>query len=206
MPHGDWLKEEEQYLDDLSRLCEELSARYKMSFEKYKVIQARFRIPSIIISSVTGLTSFGSSNFPEEYRDWVSISVGIASLSIAILSSIESYMKIGEHLAGASQASVELHKLKEYIDMEIALPGDQRTTQGIIFIRDCYVRYERILDIAPDLLMVLRFIKPSRHAPIDRDATKAVERCDDETMSKCWPWSALAASMRSLYARSSSKE
>lgn len=162
-----WLDEEEIYLRNLSGLCQELSGRYKNYYERYKVVQARFRIPSIVISSVTGLTSFGSSNFPPNYRMWVSISVGIASLSIAILNSIESYMKIGEHMAGSSQASVELHKLKEFIDMELAFPKENRVTQGIIFLRDCYTRYERILEIAPDILKVVRFISPSYNETID---------------------------------------
>jgi hypothetical protein len=45
--------------------------------------------------------------------------------------------------------------------MEIALPLDDRPTQGIMFLRDCYTRYERILDIAPNILKTVRFIKPS---------------------------------------------
>lgn len=156
-----WLYEEELYLRELSRLCQELSNKYKLYYELYKKRQARFRIPSIIISSVTGLLSFGSTNYPEDSRKYVSITVGIASLCIALLNSIETYMKIGENMTGSAQASNELQKLKEYIDMELSLPIDDRPTQGIIFLRDCYTRYERILDIAPNILKSVRFIKPS---------------------------------------------
>jgi hypothetical protein len=156
-----WLYEEELYLRELSRLCQELSNKYKLYYELYKKRQARFRIPSIIISSVTGLLSFGSTNYPEDSRKYVSITVGIASLCIALLNSIETYMKIGENMTGSAQASIELQKLKEYIDMELSLPIDDRPTQGIIFLRDCYTRYERILDIAPNILKYVRFIKPS---------------------------------------------
>lgn len=156
-----WLMEEELYLRDLSRLCQELSNKYKLYYELYKKRQARFRIPSIIISSVTGLLSFGSTNYPEDSRKYVSITVGIASLFISLLNTIETYMKIGENMTGSAQASNELQKLKEYIDMELSLPLDDRPTQGIIFLRDCYTRYERILDIAPNILKSNRFIKPS---------------------------------------------
>lgn len=156
-----WLYEEELYLRELSRLCQELSNKYKLYYELYKKRQARFRIPSIIISSVSGLLSFGSTNFPMNSREYVAIMVGIASLCIAILNSIETYMKVGENMAGSAQASIELQKLKEFIDMEISIPIDDRPTQGIIFLRDCYTRYERILDIAPNILKTIRFIKPS---------------------------------------------
>jgi len=156
-----WLYEEELYLRELSRLCQELSNKYKLYYELYKKRQARFRIPSIIISSVTGLLSFGSTNYPENSRKYVSITVGIASLCIALLNSIETYMKIGENMTGSAQASNELQKLKEYIDMEISIPLEHRPTQGIIFLRDCYTRYERIMDISPNILKSVRFIKPS---------------------------------------------
>jgi hypothetical protein len=158
---NNWLYEEEVYLRELSRLCQELSNKYKLYYDLYKKRQARFRIPSIIISSVTGLLSFGSTNYPEASRKYVSITVGIASLCIALLNSIETYMKIGENMTGSAQASNELQKLKEYIDMEISIPLEHRPTQGIIFLRDCYTRYERIMDISPNILKSVRFIKPS---------------------------------------------
>jgi hypothetical protein len=110
-----WLPEEEVYLRELSKLCQELSSKYKRYYELYKVRQAKFKIPSIIISSVTGLTSFGTSNFPERYQKWVSIAVGASSLFIALLNSIESYMKIGETMSGCLQTSISLQKLKEFI-------------------------------------------------------------------------------------------
>jgi hypothetical protein len=109
-----WLPEEEIYLKELSRLCQELSNKYKLYYELYKRRQARFRIPSIIISSVTGLLSFGSSNFPVDAREYVSIAVGMASLFIALLNSIETFMRISENMSGSAQASIELQKLKEY--------------------------------------------------------------------------------------------
>lgn len=156
-----WLPEEEVYLRDLSKLCQELSSKYKRYYELYKTRQAKFKIPSIIISSITGLTSFGTSNFPEKYQKWVSISVGASSLFIALLNSIESYMKIGETMSGCLQTSISLQKLKEFIDIELSLPLDDRSTQGILFLRDCYSKYEKILDLAPSILKNIRFIRPS---------------------------------------------
>lgn len=156
-----WLPEEEVYLRDVSKLCQELSSKYKRYYELYKTRQAKFKIPSIIISSVTGLTSFGTSNFPEQYQKWVSIAVGASSLFIALLNSIESYMKIGETMSGCLQSSASLQKLKEFIDIELSLPLDDRSTQGILFLRDCYSKYEKILDLAPSILKNIRFIRPS---------------------------------------------
>jgi hypothetical protein len=161
-----WNIEEESYLRDLSRLCEELSQKFKFYHDLYKARQAKFRIPSIIISSITGLASFGNSNFPEGFQNYVNIGVGACSIFIAILNSIESYMKIGEIIGGTLQASVNFQKLKETIDVELSLPVENRTSQGIIFLRQCYQNYEKYWDLAPNILRKMRFIRTTSGAPI----------------------------------------
>ena len=155
-----WLPEEEIYLRDLSRLCEQVSVKYKYYYEKYKKIQARFKIPSIIISSLTGLTSLGTSTFSSDSQQWISIGVGASSLFIAILNSIESYMKIGENMSGCLQASMSLQKLKEVIDLELAVPIEDREDPGINFVRECYAKYEKILELAPNIFQNLKFVRP----------------------------------------------
>ena len=156
-----WLLEEEVYLKDLSKLSQELSCKFKRYHDVYKERQAKFKIPSIIISSITGIISFGTSNFPREYSNYVSIGVGISSLFIALLNSIESYMKIGENMSGSIQASMSFQKLKESIDVELTLPIEDRVSQGIIFLRECYSQYEKIWDLSPSILKNVRFIRPS---------------------------------------------
>ena len=156
-----WLPEEEAYLYEVSKTCETLSTKYKYYYEVYKKAQARFKIPSIVISSVTGLTSFlGTSDFPEQMRNWIPIAVGISSLFIAILNSIESYMKIGETMSGCLQASISLQKLKETIDLELSVPPDDRNDSGIIFVRECHSKYEKILELSPHIIKNIKFIKP----------------------------------------------
>jgi hypothetical protein len=156
-----WLPEEETYLKELSRLSEELSKKFKRYHDLYKERQAKFKIPAIVISSITGIISFGTSNFPPQYSNFVSIGVGISSLFIALINSIESYMKIGETMSGSIQASMSFQKLKESIDVELALPPEDRTSQGIIFLRECFSQYEKIWDLAPNILKNVRFIRPS---------------------------------------------
>lgn len=155
-----WLPEEEIYLKDLSRLCEQISSKFKHYYEYYKKIQARFKIPAIVISSVTGLTSLGTSTFPQEAQQWIAIGVGAASLFIAILNSIESYMKIGENMSGCLQASISLQKLKESIDLELAVPAEDRNDPGIQFVRDCHSKYEKILELSPNIFKNIKFVRP----------------------------------------------
>jgi hypothetical protein len=156
-----WLHDEEVYLRDLSNLCELLSTKFKRYYEIYKKKQARFKIPAIIISSITGLTSLGTSSFPPNTQQWIAIGVGATSLFIAILNSIESYMKIGETMSGCLQASISLQKLKEAIDLELAVPADDRNDPGITFLRECYSKYEKIIELAPSIIQNIKFVRPA---------------------------------------------
>lgn len=155
-----WLPEEEEYLHKLSRVCQILSIKYRNYHTIYKKKEMQFKVPAIVISAVTGLVSFGSSNYPENSRVYIAIAVGVSSVSMAILNSIESYMKIGEIMAGCIQASINLQKLKEHIDIELLLPPDDRVTQGIMFLRDVYSRYEKIIELSPSVFKTLQFVYP----------------------------------------------
>lgn len=153
----EWKKEEVDYLTALANNCRVLANRYKLVYDKYRNLETRFKIPSIIISSTMGLLSFGSNNFGDEKV--ISILVGCVSVGLSILTSIESYMKIGQIMSSAILTSNNLTKLNEHIHLELALPESERSASGIMFLRGCYTQYEKIIESAPnDILKKIRFI------------------------------------------------
>ncbi len=155
-----WLVAEQRYLEKMSATCKRLTEKFKVINARYGRYQARFRIPSIILSSVTGLFSMGNSNFPAGYQQYVSIGVGIVSVSIAVLGSIESYMKIGDIMTHCMQAATTFHKLKEKIDCELALPVNDRRSDGITFVRECAVEYHKAFAVGGNLIKSDWFIEP----------------------------------------------
>ena len=161
-----WRPDQEAYLRDLSKVCETLSTRYKQMYDLYRHHQARFRIPSIIVSSALGLLSFGNQNFSDGHT--INIVVGIGTVLIAIANSVETYMKIGENMSGCLLTSANLAKLKESIDLELSLCVEDRTASGIIFVRQVASDYEAILNGAPAVLKRVRFIKPLAGVTIER--------------------------------------
>lgn len=144
-----WLPEEEEYLRILHRRCHRLGLVYKKIHIKYKQTQNKFRLPAILLSSISGVVSFGQTVFPEEAQRWVSISVGGVNIFIAIINTVESYMKIGEMVTKSITSYAVLHKLADDIFCEISIPTKDRETSGIAFLRDCYTRYQQIMDSAP---------------------------------------------------------
>ena len=159
----EWAPAEVQYLKSLSKTAEDLSIKLKRTYIRYKRYQARFRIPAIIVSALAGLFSFGNANFPQQYQSMVSIITGCCSVAIAVLNSIETYMKIGETMSSCMMAAMAFHKLKEKIDCELALPVSDRQASGIKFLRECVVLYDKTYQTAPSLLRQQWFVRPEMY-------------------------------------------
>lgn len=146
-----WTEEEELYLQSIQDSCEKLSAVYLAGYKRLHRIQAKIKIPVIIIGSFTGITSFGAETFPKYAQKWVSVGVGVVTIGIAILNTIESYFKISENCNAAINTTNALQQLREDINKELSLPTNDRQAPGLTFLRDIYTRYQQILSQAPML-------------------------------------------------------
>lgn len=169
----EWKTEEVSYLTALANNCRDLANRYKLVYDKYRSLETKFKIPSIIVSSTMGLLSFGSGNFGNEKA--IAIIVGCVGVGLSILTSIEAYLKIGSIMSSAILASNNLTKLNEHINLELALPENERSSTGIMFLRSCYSQYEKIIETAPnDILKKIRFIGLDERdiSPMDSLATE----------------------------------
>lgn len=158
MSHNIWMVEEIRYLEKLSSTCQELANRYKALYNMYRSKQIKYKLPTIILGSVLGLASFGSSQFGQDNQNKISIFVGAANILISVVSSVEAFLKLGENMSGSLVASNSYQKLKEKIDIELALPPEGRSSQGLIFLRECYAEYQKIGDLAPAVLTKNRYI------------------------------------------------
>jgi hypothetical protein len=166
----DWITAEEEYLKDLAKICEELAQRFHKYYIFYRRQQNRVRIPVIAVSSVSGLLSFGTTVFPAATQGYVAIGVGVANMIVALVGSIESFLKIQEIVTGSLAASLNFTKLCEQITVELALPRDRRNSPGIVYVRECYSNYEKYWEASPTVFNRVRFVRPStRGLPIATD-------------------------------------
>lgn len=168
-----WFPEEVKYLETLSNACKELANRYKEMYCKFKGQQTKYKMPAIVLGSVLGLASFGSNQFGEKNSRNISLFVGVTSLFISIISSVEAFLKLGENMSGSLVASMAFQKLKERIDVELALPEDNRSSNGLVFLRECYQEYQKIFDLAPAVLTRNRYITSTQVEPYIRSEKKS---------------------------------
>jgi len=170
-----WSPEEEHYLTQLAIACEELSNRYQAYFASYKSLQLKFRIPNIIVSASLGLLSI-SNNHDEQDRKIISVVVGVSSAFLTVLNSLEGFLGVGQTMAGCQMTSMNLLKLAERVRMETALLPAERSTSGVLFLREVHASYEKALESAPNVLHRLRFIGKPRLPPISQSVSSNFSR------------------------------
>ena len=146
-----WPREEEEYLMKVSDQCQHLSSAYNEIYNTFKVHETRFKLPVIILGSVVGMLSFGASQFGPDNTDRITIGVGVSSIVISIISSIEAYLKIGETMTNSLVTATQLKKLKERIDIELAVLPEYRASSSTVFLRQCHNEYMDIIEKAPPL-------------------------------------------------------
>jgi hypothetical protein len=146
-----WPREEEEYLMKVSAQCQYLSVQYNEIYNTYKVHETRFKLPVIVLGSAVGMLSFGASQFGPDNTDRITIGVGVSSIVISIISSIEAYLKIGETMTNSLVTATQLKKLKEKIDIELAVLPEHRASSSTVFLRQCHCEYMDIIEKAPPL-------------------------------------------------------
>jgi hypothetical protein len=159
-----WDAADTVYLEQLSATCALLAQRFKEIYDSTKNFQSRIKLPMLALSSVAGIASFGSGTFPPGAAQAVSIAVGVANVVIAIAAAIDSYYNWTGVIQRAIKASNDFAKLRERIDLELALPVAERELAGSTMCRNSHQEFESIQADAPPVLKNLRWIK----GPISR--------------------------------------
>lgn len=152
-----WCEREEEYLQLLHKTCLELVAVYRELYVSTTRLQNKLRLPAIILSSLSGAASFGSSSFaswsenPEKSQKYISVSIGLVNVFIAMIQTYETFRKVGDIVSKSISTSISLKKLAEDIHCMVFIPSGDRETAGIMYLRDAFNKYQSIMEQAPPL-------------------------------------------------------
>lgn len=170
-----WYEKEQKFLRKLQAMCVKTSQEYMEVYEVMHKVQTRLRLPSIILSSFSGIASFGTTSFPPDAQKYVSIAVGIVNITIAMLQTYESYLKIADTVSKSVTATVALKRLGEDIDCELYIPIENRELAGNTFLRNSFNKYQAIIADAP--------ILPINKNEAEHTFAKLMEEADNELWS-----------------------
>ena len=101
--------------------CESLSILHRFSFEKYNERSNYINIPVIILSSAIGFATGIEIGYER-----MNIILGVGSIFVGIIKSIDTYFQLGKRAESHRLCSLQFGQLNKKIAIELALPRAQR--------------------------------------------------------------------------------
>ena len=101
--------------------CESFSILHRFSFEKYSERSNYINIPVIILSSAIGFATGIDIGY-----DKMNIILGVSSIFVGIIKSIDTYFQLGKRSESHRICSLQFQQINKKIMIELSLKRDQR--------------------------------------------------------------------------------
>jgi hypothetical protein len=142
-----WNSRLEDYFASTGEKAHCLSWLHKKAEALYSSRRNFIDLPVIVISSITGFMSVGSTSMFEDQR-WSSIALGVASLFVSVFNTTGSYFAWSKRAEGHRIASIQYAKLYRFLQIEMALPRDERMNPRDL-LKSTRDQYDRMQEISP---------------------------------------------------------
>ena len=139
-----WSSDIEAVLEEIRINAVQLSNNHKQNYFFYRSLHKYFRIPTIILSSVSSVSSIGLQNYISQQH--ISGIVCLLGLSISIINSIELFLKLQETLESELSCSKEFYNLSIDIRKTLLLDVANRGTTGQSYLQEKYNEYVKLQD------------------------------------------------------------
>ena len=139
-----WSSDIEAVLEEIRINAVQLSNNHKQNYFFYRSLHKYFRIPTIILSSVSSVSSIGLQNYISQQH--ISGIVCLLGLSISIINSIELFLKLQETLESELSCSKEFYNLSIDIRKTLLLDVENRGTTGQSYLQEKYNEYVKLQD------------------------------------------------------------
>ena len=143
-----WNDRLEEYFASTGEKAHCLSWLHKRAEALYSRRRNFIDLPVIVISSLTGFLSVGSSSMFEGQEKWSSIALGVASLFVSVLNTTGSYFGWSKRTEGHRIASIQYAKLYRFLNIEMSLPRDERLTPHDL-LKSVKEQYDRMSEVSP---------------------------------------------------------
>jgi hypothetical protein len=145
-----WNEEHEEILKNLKTYTNFLTREYQQAYWKYRSRLQIYRIPIIIMSSLSGFLSISNSGYiPPEYNKWASLLVGFVNLMVTVITLIENFKKIDTNMNKSFSAHINFKRLHDEIAIMLKVPPAERVDNGNDTISTFFSRYQSYLQEAP---------------------------------------------------------
>lgn len=166
-----WNEYHENVLRQWGEACACYRYMHHRAFLKFKKLSLRFNLPVIVLSTITGTANFAQSSFPESMRGSAPAIIGGMNLIAGLIATIMQFLKINELMENHRTAALGHGSLSRNIRLQLSLPRAERKKEGLVFVEECKMEYDRLLEQSPPIpkQILLNFDK---EYPIDGIFTK----------------------------------
>ena len=144
MTHKDWTDDVERVLELIRQNSVLLSGFHKKKYNEYKSYLKYFKLPLIVLSSITSIASMGLTNYMKQ--DDISLLTCLLSLGSALIASIELYLGIQKSMEMELNASKFYLLLSYDIFKTTSLERAHRLENGRQFLEDKYNTYVKLIE------------------------------------------------------------
>ena len=176
-----WNSRLEQYFADTGEKAHCLSIMHKQAEALYSQRRNFIDLPVIVLSSVVGFLSVGSTAMFEGNETMASVGLGVGSLLVSVLQTVNSYFQWSKRSEGHRISSIHFSKMYRFLNIEMSLPRDQRMSpkELLKLTKDQYDRLQEISPLIPrEIIMEFKktFNKPE-YAEVSRpEETNGLEK------------------------------
>ena len=152
-----WNDEHNDILISLQKSSARLTKEYQKIYLKYRNSLRLYRIPIIVMSSLSGFLSISNSGYiPQEYNKWVSLIVGFSNLMVTVISLIENFKKIDLFMNQSYNSFMNFKRLNDEITILLRIPQNERNDNGLDAIQNIFKQYQTYLADAPILKKIIK--------------------------------------------------
>jgi hypothetical protein len=143
-----WTEHEIRYLIRLKNYSDIISKILSKFYRKYTLQERIIAIPSLILTAINSLASFGIDQF-QDIKTYIPLAVGISSGFVSILTALNSYLEITANKETCKNGTREINRLSREIVLELSLDIKGRSISGLNFCRNCFTRLQTIYNTLP---------------------------------------------------------
>jgi len=139
-----WSPDYEDVLEQIRQNCVNQAISHKKKYFFYVKLTQYFRLPTIILSAVTSVSSVGLQPYLSQEK--ISGLVCLISLIIGVINSVEIFLKITETCEIELETSKLFYHLATDIHKTLTLKIDNRPVSGKEFLDEIYRRYVELME------------------------------------------------------------
>ena len=133
----------EQLLKQNAEQCESYSILHRMSYEKYNKYSNLINLPVIALSSAVGFLT----GINIDYEN-MNIILGIVSVSVGVIKSVDSYFQLAKRAEGHRMCSLQFQQIRNKIQIELSLRREERLNPTEM-LNEIKINIKNLHDVAP---------------------------------------------------------